>query len=295
VGSKLSLTVVHDGLDKPFEARLVREENSVSSVKSRSEGRAGYIRIAEFDATTAKKLKEAAASLQSGIGSNDLLGFVLDLRNDPVGQIDQAAAVADAFLDAGEIASTRGRKGGAQHFPAHAGDIAGGKPLIVLINGGTGSAAEVVAAALKENHRGAVVGTLSFGIGSLQSVIPFGADGELVLTTAHYYTPAGHLIEGNGVAPDIEITEDLPPDLAASSVPVNQPKLKPTLKADSQPARGSPGYVPPDAKNDKQLIFAFDLLTGKQTNPAFPPTTSAGADAASHEVIAPTGTPLNAP
>jgi len=272
-GSAVALSVVHDGLDKPFETRLIREKSTDSSVKSRVEGQVGYVRIAKFEATTAQKLEEAVANLQRDIGAKDLRGFVLDLRNNPAGVVDQAAAVADAFLDAGEIASTRGRSSGIQRFAAHAGDIAAGKPLIVLINGGTGAAAEVVAAALKENHRATIVGTLSFGIGSLQSVIPLGANGALILTTARYYTPAGHLIDGKGVAPDIEISEDLPPDLAASSAPVSQPKLKPTLKTDTSPARGSPGYVSPDAKDDKQLRFALDLLTGKQTNPVFPPTT----------------------
>ena len=280
VRSPITLTVVRKGKDKPFDVTLVREEIVVQSVKSREEGQVGYIRITQFSQQTADGLKTAIAKIQSDIGKDKVQGYVIDLRNDPGGLLDQALEVSDDFIDSGEIVSIRGRRPDqVQSFKATRGDLTGGKPIIVLVNGGSASASEIVAGALQDHRRATVVGTRSFGKGSVQTIISLGSNGALRLTTARYYTPSGHSIQAKGIEPDVVVAEDLPPDMATGpQATIGEASLKGHLAAEvtGKEESGSPAYVPPDPKQDKQLNYALDLIRGVQVNAAFPADTSKG-------------------
>ena len=203
----------------------------------------------------------------------------LDLRNNPGGLLDQAISVSDAFLEKGEIVSTRGRNAEeTQRFNARAGDLTKGKPIIVLINGGSASASEIVAGALQDHKRATVLGTRSFGKGSVQTIIPLGAgNGALRLTTARYYTPSGTSIQAKGISPDIEVLQDVPDELKARTDTKGESSLRGHLKADGDEQTGSQSYIPPDPKDDKALKMALDLLRGATTNSAFPPEREARA------------------
>ena len=203
-----------------------------------------------------------------------LIGFVLDLRNNPGGLLDQAIAVSDAFLDKGEIVSTRGRNAEeTQRRAAHAGDLTKGKQVIVLINGGSASASEIVAGALQDHKRATLVGTRSFGKGSVQTIIPLGSgNGALRLTTARYFTPSGKSIQAKGIVPDIEVVQDVPDELKARTDTKGEASLRGHLKSEGDEKTGSQSYVPPDAKNDKALKMAADLLHGVKVNATAPAT-----------------------
>ncbi len=200
---------------------------------------------------------------------------MLDLRLNPGGLLDQAVDVSDAFLDRGEIVSTRGRDPkDVTRFDARPGDDLDGKPMIVLINGGSASASEIVAGALQDQRRATLLGTTSFGKGSVQTIIPLGENGALRLTTALYYTPSGRSIQGTGITPDIKVEEPLPPDLQGQDVTRGESELRGHIKGadENHKGSGSVAYVPPDPKDDVQLKDAIDLLDGTKTDPAFPPT-----------------------
>ena len=205
VSSEIRLTIRRDGKD-PFDVKLVRATIKIQSVRSHLEGdNIAYIRITTFNEQTDVGLNNAMKNLKQQAGGK-LLGVVLDLRNDPGGLLDQAVAVADAFLDKGEIVSTRGRRNeDAQRYNARPGDIAAGLPIAVLINGGSASASEIVAGALQDHHRAILLGTRSFGKGSVQTIIPLPGHGAMRLTTARYYTPSGRSIQARGIEPDIVI------------------------------------------------------------------------------------------
>ena len=205
VSSEIRLTIRRDGKD-PFDVKLVRATIKIQSVRSHLEGdNIAYIRITTFNEQTDVGLNNAMKNLKQQAGGK-LLGVVLDLRNDPGGLLDQAVAVADAFLDKGEIVSTRGRRNeDAQRYNARPGDIAAGLPIAVLINGGSASASEIVAGALQDHHRAILLGTRSFGKGSVQTIIPLPGHGAMRLTTARYYTPTGRSIQARGIEPDIVI------------------------------------------------------------------------------------------
>jgi carboxyl-terminal processing protease len=194
---------------------------------------------------------------------------VLDLRNNPGGLLDQAIAVSDAFLERGEIVSTRGRNADeTQRYNARSGDLSKGKPVIVLTNGGSASASEIVAGALQDHKRATVVGTRTFGKGSVQTIIPLGSNGAIRLTTARYYTPSGRSIQAKGIDPDIQVLPEVPPELLGKDETKGEASLRGHLKNGEDEKGGSSSYVPPDPKNDKQLNFAYDLLRGNKNDTA---------------------------
>jgi carboxyl-terminal processing protease len=205
VNSQIKLTIRREGRD-PFDVTLTRATIKIQSVRSHLIDKdIGYIRITSFTEQTDIGLNKAMKSLQEKSGDK-LKGLVLDLRNNPGGLLDQAVAVADAFIDKGEIVSTRGRRSDdAQRYDARPGDITGGLPMAVLINGGSASASEIVAGCLKDHRRAILIGTKSFGKGSVQTIIPLPGHGAMRLTTARYYTPSGRSIQALGIEPDIVI------------------------------------------------------------------------------------------
>jgi carboxyl-terminal processing protease len=277
VNTKIRLKIMRSGQDKPIEVTITREMIMVRSVRSRPEGDVGYIRITQFNEQTNDGLKKAVSDLSGQIPAEKLKGYVVDLRNNPGGLLDQAIAVSDAFLERGEIVSTRGRLAEeTQRFNARSGDMTKGKPIIVLINGGSASASEIVAGALQDHKRATVVGTRSFGKGSVQTIIPLGSgNGALRLTTARYFTPAGRSIQAKGITPDIEVLQDVPEEMKARTDSRGEAALRGHLKAEGQEETGSQSYVPPDPKDDKALNMAYELLRGTAQNAAFPPNPKA--------------------
>jgi carboxyl-terminal processing protease len=278
VNTKIRLTIRRAGQDKPVEITIVRDIIRVRAVRSRIEGDdIAYVRITQFNEQTSENLRRAIAEITNQVGAEKLRGFVLDLRNNPGGLLDQAISVSDAFLDKGEIVSTRGRNvEETQRFNARSGDLTKGKPIIVLINGGSASASEIVAGALQDHKRATIIGTRTFGKGSVQTIIPLGSgNGALRLTTARYYTPGGRSIQAKGISPDIEVLQDVPDELKARADSKGEASLRGHLKADGKEETGSQAYVPPDAKDDKALHAALELLRGTRQHTAFPPNPKA--------------------
>jgi carboxyl-terminal processing protease len=273
VNTRIKLKVVRRGADKPIELAITRQIIRVRSVRFHQEGDVGYVRITQFNEQTSDGLRRALRELMAEIAADTLKGFVLDLRNNPGGLLDQAIAVSDAFLEKGEIVSVRGRNAEeTQRFNARPGDLTHGKPLIVLVNGGSASASEIVAGALQDHHRATIVGSRSFGKGSVQTIIPLGfGNGALKLTTARYFTPSGHSIQAKGISPDVEILQDVPADQQARSETRGEAALRGHLKAEADEQTGSQSYIPPDAKDDKALNLAYELLRGTTVNATSPP------------------------
>ena len=274
VNTKIRLKVMRKGNDAPIEIAIVRDNIRVRSVRSKSEEDVGYIRITQFNEQTSEGLKKAISEISNQIPHDKLRGYVIDLRNNPGGLLDQAISVSDAFLERGEIVSTRGRDPEeTQRFNARPGDLTKGKPVIVLINGGSASASEIVAGALQDHRRATLVGTRSFGKGSVQTIIPLGSgNGALRLTTARYFTPSGRSIQAKGISPDIEVLQDVPEEMKARQVESKgESSLRGHLKAEGDEQGGSQSFVPTDEKDDKALNMALDLLRGTKTNAAFPP------------------------
>jgi len=277
VNTKIKLTIMRKGAEKPIVVTLTRDIIRVRSVRSQVMGDdVGYIRLTQFNEQTTDGLKKAISDITAKVANDKLKGYILDLRNNPGGLLDQAISVSDAFLEKGEIVSTRGRNADeTQRFSARAGDLTGGKPLIVLVNGGSASASEIVAGALQDHRRATVVGTRSFGKGSVQTIIPLGSgNGALRLTTARYFTPSGRSIQAKGIEPDIEVLQDVPADVLAKTDTntKGEASLRGHLKGDTgKEQTGSQSYIPPDQKNDKALTMAEDLLRGTVVNSAFPP------------------------
>src|SRR6202034_3832867 len=236
VNTKIKLTIMRKGQDKPIEVTIMRDVIRVRSVRSRLEGDdVGYIRITQFNEQSTDGLKKALSDIAAQTNNGDKIkGYVIDLRNNPGGLLDQAISISDAFLEKGEIVSTRGRNAEeTQRFNARAGDLTKGKPIILLINGGSASASEIVAGALQEHKRPTLVGTRSFGKGSVQTIIPLGAgNGALRLTTARYYTPSGRSIQAKGITPDIEVLQDVPEDLKSRTDTKGEASLRGHLKAE---------------------------------------------------------------
>jgi carboxyl-terminal processing protease len=274
VNSKINLTIMRKGVEKPFDVSITRDIIRVRSVRSHVEGDdIGYIRLTQFNEQTTDGLKKAIADIKTKVAKDKLKGYVLDLRNNPGGLLDQAISVADTFLQKGEIVSTRGRNPEeTQRFDARAGDLTDGKPLIVLINGGSASASEIVAGALQDHKRATLVGTRSFGKGSVQTIIPLGSgNGALRLTTARYFTPSGRSIQAKGITPEVQVLQDVPDSLKDKSDTMGEASLRGHLKAEGKEQTGSQAYVPKDPKDDKALIMADELLRGTKVNSAFPP------------------------
>jgi carboxyl-terminal processing protease len=252
-------------------------------------------------------LEKAIDKIEAEIPDEKLKGYVLDLRGNPGGLLDQAVLVSDAFLERGEIVSTRGRQADeVQRFSARAGDLLDGEPVIVLVNGGSASASEIVAGALQDHRRATVLGTRSFGKGSVQTIIPIGRAGAIRLTTARYYTPAGRSIQAKGIEPDIEVLPEVPEDIKGltpmaeadlrghllgdgekeetgedeTDVPAGDSAATPDEDAEGEGEEELDGalsaYVPEDPKDDKQLNYAFDLLRGVQVNARFPAVAEQG-------------------
>jgi carboxyl-terminal processing protease len=278
VNTKIKLTIMRKGAEKPIEVSIVRDIIRVKSVRWHPEGSdIGYIRITQFNEQTTDGLKQAINDLNAQLGADKVKGYVVDLRNNPGGLLDQAISVADTFLEKGEIVSTRGRNPKEmQRFNARPGDITKGKLVIVLINGGSASASEIVAGALQDHKRATLIGTRSFGKGSVQTIIPLGAgNGALRLTTARYYTASGRSIQAKGISPDIEALQDVPDNLKAQTDSKGEASLRGHLKAQGSEETGSQSYVPPNESDDKAIKMALDLLRGTASNAAFPPNPKA--------------------
>ena len=275
VETQTKLTIVRKGADAPLDVAIKREIIHVRPVRFHVEnGDIGYIRVTSFNEQTTDGLKKAIASISKEVPPEKLVGYVMDLRNNPGGLLDQAVSVSSAFLQRGEVVSTRGRNPEeTQRFTAHGGDLTRGKPLVVLVNGGSASASEIVAGALHDHKRATIIGTRSFGKGSVQTIIPLGAgNGALALTTARYYTPSGKSIQAKGIVPDIEVLQDVPDELKSRTDTKGEASLRGHLKNDGDEKTGSQSYVPPDAKDDKALKLADDLLHGIKNSASAAPT-----------------------
>jgi carboxyl-terminal processing protease len=273
VNTKIKLKIVRKGAEKPIDIAITRDVIRVRSVRSNLNGEdVVYIRISQFNEQTTEGVRKAINDLTTQTGDK-LKGFVIDLRNNPGGLLDQAISVSDAFLERGEIVSTRGRNAEeTQRFNARAGDLTKAKPVIVLINGGSASASEIVAGALQDHRRATIIGTRSFGKGSVQTIIPLGSgNGALRLTTARYFTPSGRSIQAKGITPDIEVLQEVPEELKARTDTRGESSLRGHLKGEGAEETGSQSYIPPDPKNDKALNTALDLIRGVQKNSAYPP------------------------
>ena len=267
--SKIRLKVARKNSAAPVEIAIVREIIRVRPVRHKTDGGdIGYIRITRFNEQTTDGLKKAIANISKEIPADKLAGYVVDLRNNPGGLLDQAVSVSSAFMSRGEVVSTRGRTAEeTQRFTARGGDITKGKPLVVLINGGSASASEIVAGALRDHKRATLIGTRSFGKGSVQTIIPLGAgNGALALTTARYFTPSGRSIQAQGIAPDIEVLQDVPDELKSRAELKGEASMRGHLAADGAEQAGSQAWVPPNDKDDKALNAAFNLLRGVTVN-----------------------------
>ena len=272
VGTDIVLTIRREGVDQPLKIRITRAIIKIQSVRSRIEENAAYIRVTKFNEQTEAGLKRELGRIKEQL-DGALIGVILDLRNNPGGLLDQAVAVSDAFLNQGEIVSTRGRRSDSvQRFNAKAGDLADGLPVIVLINGGSASASEIVAGALQDHRRAIVIGTRSFGKGSVQTIIPLSGHGAIRLTTARYYTPSGSSIQAKGIEPDIIVRQARIEDIDQAGGR-DEASLRNRLasedelngdaeaEAEAEPAESSNGRSQ-QAQQDFQLARALDLLHG---------------------------------
>ena len=271
VGFDIKLTIRRKGTPDPFDVTVTRAVIKITSIRSRLEGKIGYVRITSFTEQSNSGLKKAVDKFDKELG-DDLLGIVLDLRNNPGGLLDQAIAVSDSFLERGEIVSTRSRNAeDTSRFSARPGDLAKGKPVVVLINGGSASASEIVAGALQDHRRAVILGTQSFGKGSVQTIMPLPGHGAMRLTTSRYYTPSGRSIQGEGVTPDI-LVEPAKIETIGKKSQRREADLKGALKNDNVKgtSEGKDTKDKKPTKDDKaeeapvdyQLTRALDLING---------------------------------
>jgi len=268
-GSKVTLTIVHANSDKPIDLKLVRENIVIASVKARElEPGYGYIRLTQFQSDTATDMEKKVAELMQRHGP--LKGAVLDLRNNPGGLLTAAVAVSDDLLDGGVIVSTRGRLPDANlSFSAHPGDLLDGAPLVVLVNNGTASAAEIVSGALKDNHRALIIGQRTFGKGVVQTVLPLDATHAVKITTARYYTPNGTSIQAKGIKPDIALAELAVRPADANADPITSEADLPHHLANEAAGNAATDTGEADAKlatEDYALSQALNVLKGLSLN-----------------------------
>ncbi|WP_170582713.1 S41 family peptidase [Ruegeria arenilitoris] len=285
VGSEIVITVVREGEPDPFDVTIIRDTIKLTAVRARTEGASVVLRVTTFNDQTFPNLKEGMEKQIAEAGGIDKVnGFVLDLRNNPGGLLTQAIKVSDAFLNEGEIVSTRGRNPeDGERFNATPGDLAQGKPIVVLINGGSASASEIVAGALKDHHRAIVVGTKSFGKGSVQTVMPLRGDGAMRLTTSRYYTPSGRSIQALGVSPDIIVEQ---PRVRPEAEDEEESNARTRSEADLRGSLNNDSLTEDEVRQieedrtkaeetaelrneDYQLAYAIDILKGLS---AFNPT-----------------------
>jgi carboxyl-terminal processing protease len=273
VKTNIKLTIIRKGRDDPFDLTLTRDVIRIQAVKSRLEGEVIYSKISTFNEKTHTTLVSQVDGLKKELtaAGKQVKGYVIDLRNNPGGLLDQAIAVSDDFLDKGSIVITKGRNAEEmQRANARQGDITDGKTVVVLINGGSASASEIVAGALQDHKRAVVLGTRSFGKGSVQTIIPMGQNGAIRLTTARYYTPSGRSIQAKGIDPDHIIENELPEELKpkTSEKPRGEASLRGALggeankKKDEKEESGSSAYVPKEPEKDNQLQTALKLVRG---------------------------------
>ncbi len=266
VGEPILITVVREGAEETLEIEIIRDVIKIQSVKSRIEqDDIGYIRVTTFNQNTMPGVEKAFADIKKE-GGDKIIGYVVDLRNNPGGLLDQAIKVSDAFLDKGEIVSTRGRnESDTKRDNATKGDLADGKPIIALVNGGSASASEIVAGALQDHRRAIILGTQTFGKGSVQTVIPLPGHGAMRLTTARYYTPSGRSIQAEGIKPDIIVEQAKLEELANGNRP-RESDLRGALSNDSKVTKKLKALKGDKDKEeepaDYQLIRAIDLMRG---------------------------------
>jgi carboxyl-terminal processing protease len=278
VNTPITLTIVRKGRDDPFDVKIVRDVIRINAIKARAEGDIIYVKVSTFNEQTHANLVKSVDRLKKSI--KNVKGYVIDLRGNPGGLLDQAISVSDDFLEKGAIVLTKGRGlEETQRANARPGDIADGKQIIVLINGGSASASEIVAGALQDHKRATIIGTRSFGKGSVQTIIPLGggaSNGAIRLTTARYYTPSGRSIQAKGIDPDILVEQELPPELRAraQSRAPSEAALRGHLKSEAKDGKeggGSSSYVPKEPEKDNQLQYALKMLRGEPLPPAIPP------------------------
>jgi carboxyl-terminal processing protease len=274
VGSEIVITVVREEVDEPFDITIVRDRIRLTAVRTRLEGNTAILRVSTFNDQTYPNLQEGLEELVTEVGGlENLDGVVLDLRNNPGGLLTQAIRVSDAFLEQGEIVSTRGREpGDGERFNATPGDLIEGRPVVVLINGGSASASEIVAGALQDHRRAVVVGTNSFGKGSVQTVMPLQGEGAMRLTTSLYYTPSGRSIQALGVAPDILVEQREPVEVSDEDQPLRtEASLRGSLQNSTLTEdeirqleeEQAVAEATAELRNqDYQLAYAIDILTG---------------------------------
>jgi carboxyl-terminal processing protease len=273
VNTPITLTVIRKGQDDPLDIKIVRDVIRINAVRTRLEDDIIYAKISTFNEQTHSNLVKQIDALKKKLGK-PVRGYIIDLRNNPGGLLDQAINVSDDFLDQGAIVLTKGRNlDETQRSNARQGDITDGKRILVLINGGSASASEIVAGALQDHKRALVIGTRSFGKGSVQTIIPLGQNGALRLTTARYYTPSGRSIQAKGISPDVVIEQELPDELKPKrpEKPRGEASLRGHLKGDDAKNKkeesGSSAYVPKEAEKDTQLQYALKLMRGEIPEP----------------------------
>lgn len=277
VGSEIIITVVREGVAEPFDVSIIRDTIKLTAVRARAVGNSVVLRVTTFNDQTYDNLAAGLTKTAEELGGLDRIdGVVIDLRNNPGGLLTQAIKVSDAFLDRGEIVSTRGREpGDGERFHATPGDLTGGKPVVVLINAGSASASEIVAGALQDHRRAIVVGTKSFGKGSVQTLVPLRGDGAMRLTTSRYYTPSGRSIQALGVMPDIVVNQPAPAPAPAEGeeppAPRSEADLRGVLTNDSmtederkvlEEERARAEEAARLRDEDYQLAYAVDILKG---------------------------------
>jgi carboxyl-terminal processing protease len=277
IGSKIKLTVIRQGVDKPIYYELTRDTIAQTVVKWSMEGDVPVIRLTRFTEQAFPGIQKAIKQIYDQTKGVAPKGIVLDMRNNPGGLVDQAVYVSDAFLKQGAVVLTRGRTDAeSTRYDAKPDDLdakLADVPLVVLVNGGTASAAEIVSGALQDHKRATIVGTRSFGKGSVQSIIHMGDDGGIRLTTARYYTPNNRSIQAAGIQPDIVVTENIPDDLKGRDEILGEAGLNGQIGGGTAPiaTTGSSVYVPDDKAQDTQLQYAIKLIDGGEKNDAYPP------------------------